>query len=89
MGMELRLGLGPGFLILGPKRMHEMAGYLSRTRAQWAKADRGLQSELEAELGPESSAPPRRARTQSPDLRPILAASGSPSGADAGSPLTS
>jgi Sec-independent protein translocase protein TatA len=55
MGIELLLGLGLGFLILGPKRMHEMAGYLSRTKAQLAKAGHGLQSQLEAELGRESS----------------------------------
>jgi Sec-independent protein translocase protein TatA len=54
MGIELLLGLGLGFLLLGPKRMHAMAGYLSRTKAQLAKAGRGLQSELEAELGRES-----------------------------------
>jgi Sec-independent protein translocase protein TatA len=64
MGIELLLGLGLGFLILGPKRMHEMAGYLSRTKAQFAKAGRGIQSQLEAELGRESAEDPRPASDQ-------------------------
>ena len=64
MGMELLLALGLGFLILGPKRMHKMAGYLSRTKAQFAKAGRGIQSQLEAELGGESSGDPRPASDQ-------------------------
>jgi Sec-independent protein translocase protein TatA len=55
MGIELLLGLGLAFLILGPKRMHEMAGYLNRTKAQLAEAGRGLQSQFEAELGRDSS----------------------------------
>ncbi len=58
MGIELLLGLGLGFLILGPKRMHEMAGYLRRSKAQLAKAGRGLPSELAAELGRESPGNP-------------------------------
>jgi hypothetical protein len=77
MGIELLLGLGLGFLILGPRGMHEMAGYLSRTKAQLAKAGRGLPSELEAELGRESLGNPPPAADpmiQSTELRPISAA---------------
>jgi Sec-independent protein translocase protein TatA len=55
MGTELLLGVGLGFLILGPKRMHEMLGQLGRAKAQFDKASRGIKSQLAAEFGRESS----------------------------------
>jgi hypothetical protein len=88
MGIELRLGLGLGFLILGPKRMHEMAGYLSRTKAQLAKAGRGLPCELEAELGRESAADPPPAADPNHGVPPDFGRLADRSGADTGSGLT-
>jgi hypothetical protein len=51
MGIELLLGPGLGFLILGPKRRQQRAGSLSRTKSQFAKASCDIQSQLEANLG--------------------------------------
>jgi Sec-independent protein translocase protein TatA len=56
VGVELVLALGLGFLIMGPKRMHEMLGHLGRAKAHFDTAKRQITSELAAKL--ESSPSP-------------------------------
>jgi Sec-independent protein translocase protein TatA len=51
MGIDLLLAVGLGFLLLGPKRMHETLGQLGRAKAQFDKASRGIKAQLAAELG--------------------------------------
>ncbi len=56
MGIELLFGIGLGFLVLGPKRMHEMLGHLGRAKARFDKASREIKAQLAAELGKETAA---------------------------------
>jgi Sec-independent protein translocase protein TatA len=51
MAIELLLAVGLGFLLLGPKRMHETLGQLGRAKAQFDKAAHGIKAQLTAELG--------------------------------------
>jgi hypothetical protein len=51
MGLELLLGAGLGFLILGPKRMHEALEHLGRYKAQFDRAKHGIKARLVEELG--------------------------------------
>lgn len=49
LGAELPLLVVLGFVVLGPKRMHEMLGHMARAKAEFDKVSRGLKSQLAAE----------------------------------------
>lgn len=50
LGTELLLVVMFGFVVLGPKRMHSMLGYLGRAKAEFDKASREIKSQVSAEL---------------------------------------
>ena len=59
MGLELLLGAGLGFLLLGPKRMHELLGHLRRYKAPFDQAKHGIKAQLAAELGSDTGSADR------------------------------
>lgn len=50
MGIELLLGIGLGFVVLGPRRMHSMLGILGQAKARFDKASGEIKAQLRAEL---------------------------------------
>jgi Sec-independent protein translocase protein TatA len=48
-----------GLVVLGPKRLHAVLGYVARVKAELENATRGMKSELGAEL----EAEPRKSHT--------------------------
>jgi Sec-independent protein translocase protein TatA len=49
-GTEILIMITLGLLVLGPKRMHAMLGYVARAKAQLENATHGIKSQLAAEL---------------------------------------
>jgi Sec-independent protein translocase protein TatA len=49
-GTELVFLVMLGLVVLGPKRLHSMLGYLGRAKAEFDKASREIKSQLSAEL---------------------------------------
>jgi len=56
VGVELLLGAVLGFLVLGPRRMHELLGRVGQAKALLDKTSRGIKVQLAAELGTEPAA---------------------------------
>jgi Sec-independent protein translocase protein TatA len=50
LGTEILFILMLGLLVLGPKRLHTLLGYVARAKAQFEEASRGFKSQLAAEL---------------------------------------
>ena len=50
LGSEILFILMLGLLVLGPKQLHALLGYVARAKAQFEEASRGLKSQLAAEL---------------------------------------
>jgi Sec-independent protein translocase protein TatA len=77
MGTELLLGAVLGFVILGPKRMYDVLGYVGKAKSQFDKASRELKSHFTREFsdsatewrarGPQSLKCESEARRQTPD----------------------
>lgn len=49
-GTELLFLVMLGLMVLGPKRMHTMLGYLGRAKAEFDKTSREIKSQVSAEL---------------------------------------
>ena len=56
MGLELLLGVGLGFVLLGPKRMHELLAQVGKYKAQFDQATKGMKRQLESEFSNTTSA---------------------------------
>ena len=50
MGTEILIILMLGLLVLGPKQLHKLLGYVARAKAQFEEASRGFKSQIAAEL---------------------------------------
>jgi Sec-independent protein translocase protein TatA len=51
VGTEILFMITLGLVVLGPKRLHSMMGYVARAKAELKNATRSLKSQLGAELG--------------------------------------
>jgi len=49
-GTEVLFMLMLGLLVLGPKRLHAMLGYVARAKAELENATRGIKSQVAAQL---------------------------------------
>jgi Sec-independent protein translocase protein TatA len=50
VGTEILFMITLGLVVLGPKRLHSMMGYVARAKAELKNATRSLKSQLGAEL---------------------------------------
>jgi Sec-independent protein translocase protein TatA len=50
-GTEILFFVMLGLVVLGPKRMHSMLGFVGRAKAEFDKASREIKSQVSAELG--------------------------------------
>lgn len=50
MGTELLFMLALGLLLLGPKHLQRVLGYVARARGEWENAKRSFRTELAAEV---------------------------------------
>ena len=50
LSTEILFILMLGLLVLGPKQLHALLGYVARAKAQFEEASRGFKSQLAAEL---------------------------------------
>ena len=50
MGTDILLGLALAFVVLGPKRMHSLIGYVGRAKADFDKTSRTIKAQLATQL---------------------------------------
>jgi len=58
-GTEIFFFVALGVLVLGPKQLHTMIGHLTRAKARFEEVTQALKSQLDEELGDESSERPK------------------------------
>jgi Sec-independent protein translocase protein TatA len=51
---ELLLFVGLGYVVLGPQRMHAIVQHIARAKAEFAKTQQEIKSQLATELDAES-----------------------------------
>jgi len=58
-GTEIFFFVALGVLVLGPKQLHTMIGHLTRAKARFEEVTQAFKSQLDEELGDESSERPK------------------------------